>query len=98
QLSGITSGADGNIWFAEYIAGINKIGKITTAGVITEYTITGNRLFGITSGPDGNIWFTSYGGGIMKLTTAGVIIGSWQIVPISGINPEVIVSITPGPD
>ncbi|MBF0538657.1 MAG: SMP-30/gluconolactonase/LRE family protein [Nitrospirae bacterium] len=55
---GITSGADGNLWFTEYAA--NKIGKITTAGVITEYTLStaGAYPYGITSGADGNLWFT----------------------------------------
>jgi len=34
---GITTGPDGNLWFAEYFA--NKIRRITTAGVITEFPI-----------------------------------------------------------
>ena len=39
--------------------GATVIGKITTAGVITEYSgITGFGVFGITAGPDGNVWFT----------------------------------------
>jgi hypothetical protein len=33
--NGIAAGPDGNLWFADN--GANKIGKITTAGVITEY-------------------------------------------------------------
>ena len=32
----ITSGPDGNLWFTERNAG--KIGRITTAGVITEFS------------------------------------------------------------
>ena len=32
-----SSGPDGNLWFTEY--GGNKIGRITTAGVITEFAI-----------------------------------------------------------
>ncbi len=31
----ITTGPDGNLWFTEY--GRNKIGRISTAGAITEY-------------------------------------------------------------
>ena len=34
---GITAGPDGNLWFAEGTA--QKIGRITTAGVVTEFPI-----------------------------------------------------------
>ncbi|HTV92224.1 MAG TPA: virginiamycin B lyase, partial [Verrucomicrobiae bacterium] len=53
----------GALWFAD--AGNNKIGRITTAGVATEYTIPsgGASPVGITVGPDGNIWFTEAGTG-----------------------------------
>ncbi len=53
----IVSARDGNLWFTD-IAGY--IGRITTAGVITEYA---NGLpapttpYGLTLGPDGNLWF-----------------------------------------
>src|SRR5262249_55988771 len=45
------------IWFTE--ATSNKIGKITTAGVITEYPIptSNSEPLGIARGPDGNMWF-----------------------------------------
>jgi virginiamycin B lyase len=57
---GITAGPDGNLWFTEY--GGNKIGRITTAGVITEFPIPtdDSEPWGITSGPDGNLWFTEF--------------------------------------
>ena len=53
----------------------NQIGRITTAGVITEFPIprpsTARR---ITAGPDGNLWFTEEGANqIGRITTAGVI-------------------------
>src|SRR6202011_2217396 len=38
----------------------NQIAKMTTSGVITEYTVPGHGLWGIGAGPDGNIWFTEY--------------------------------------
>jgi streptogramin lyase len=38
---GITMGPDGALWFTEALG--NKIGRITTAGVITEYTIPSHR-------------------------------------------------------
>jgi RHS repeat-associated protein len=86
---GITNGPDGNLWFAESGLGDNvssstgnKIGKITPAGVITEYPLPiGNtyRTCGrcpieITAGPDGNLWFTEYGPGkIGRMTPSGVL-------------------------
>jgi len=35
---GITAGPDGNLWFTEMVAG--KVGRITTAGVVTEFPVT----------------------------------------------------------
>jgi virginiamycin B lyase len=54
----ITSGPDGALWFTE--DSVNKIGRITTAGVITEFPVptAGSGLRGITTGPDGALWFT----------------------------------------
>ncbi len=55
--NGITAGPDGNLWFVE---DGGRIGRITTAGVITEvYALPpANGLRGITAGPDGALWFT----------------------------------------
>jgi streptogramin lyase len=57
---GITVGSDGNLWFA----GFDRIGRVTTAGVITEFPIpTGNAEGrGIALGSDGNLWFAEYTG------------------------------------
>ncbi len=54
-------GADGNIWFTEYLAG--RIGRITPDGVITEFDLpncSGCRPNDIVLGPDGNMWFTEF--------------------------------------
>jgi len=42
----------------------NKIAHITTAGVITEFSIptANSQPVGITRGPDGNIWSTESAG------------------------------------
>ena len=41
--------------------GNNSIGRITTGGVVTNYTGTGiSGPTGITAGPDGALWFTNY--------------------------------------
>jgi streptogramin lyase len=49
--AGITTGPDGALWFTEF--GANQIGRITTAGVITEFPIptAGSEPQGITTGP-----------------------------------------------
>jgi streptogramin lyase len=59
---GITSGSDGNVWFAEWDA--NKIRRITPSGTITEFSIptSGSGSNWIAAGPDGNLWFTEYRG------------------------------------
>ena len=69
----ITSGPDGNLWFTE--VGKDAIGRITTGGVVTEFTqglpanVTPNI---ITAGPDGNLWFTENGlSAIGRITPQG---------------------------
>src|SRR2546427_9682449 len=57
---GITAGPDGNLWFTEGYA--DEIGRITPAGVITQFHIPPRRIFpdpwGITAGPDEDLWVT----------------------------------------
>lgn len=95
-------GPDGNIWFTEDSA--NKIGKITTAGTITEFSIpTANSgPWGITAGPDGAMWFTECQGG-----TGGGAIGRIPVTATSGSDITEFstgmtgnrpVDITTGPD
>jgi virginiamycin B lyase len=73
----ITAGPDGALWFTEYLG--NKIGRITTTGVITEYPVQMvgselSQLGAITAGPDGALWFTeSFASKIGRITTAGVL-------------------------
>lgn len=85
-------GPDRNLWFAEN--GAAKIGKITTGGTITEYTIPTSGPEGIAVGPDGNLWFTEYAAGkIGKMTIGGTV--TEYIVPTSGSQPS---GIAAGPD
>jgi len=103
---GITLGPDGNLWFAEFSA--DKIGKITTAGVITEFTIPAQACscalnpLDITAGPDGDLYFTLYGGDLIgKIpTTASTNDPNDDITVFSSktlqyYNPS---HITTGPD
>src|SRR5258708_14324861 len=71
--AGITVGPDGALWFTQPFTGI---GRITTAGIITQYFPATCCIYpqGITAGPDGALWFSdSSGGKIGRITTAGVI-------------------------
>jgi streptogramin lyase len=90
---GITAGPDGNIWFAETKG--DKIGKVTTSGKFTEYSLsTGSSPYGITPGPDGNLWFTEQiGNKIGRITPSGTI--TEYTIPTAGSQPW---NITAGPD
>ncbi|HXB69236.1 MAG TPA: IPTL-CTERM sorting domain-containing protein [Candidatus Acidoferrales bacterium] len=79
---GIAAGPDGALWFTDRSSfvgpgfGPGALGRITTAGVITEYSTglsAGSDPFEIAAGPDGALWFTDRAGQIGRITTAGVI-------------------------
>lgn len=80
----ITTGPDGNLWFTE--ARGDRIGRITTRGVVTEFRGISPRSYpaGITTGPDGNLWFTeAEGNRVGRITPGG------QVTEFSaGITPE----------
>src|SRR5260370_132005 len=96
---GITAGHDGNLWFTEYDT--NQIGRITTAGLVTEFPLptscgstSGCEPFGITAGPDGNLWFTEVNGStIGRITPSGSI--TEYPLPTANSGPY---GITAGPD
>src|SRR5207244_2969742 len=78
----------------------NKIGRITTAGVITnEFTVptAGSGPTGITLGPDGALWFTEqFGDQVGRITTAGTFT---EFGAASGITAgSAPLTITTGPD
>ena len=90
--SGIAAGPDGAMWFTNY--GNNSIGRITTAGTVTNYTGTGiDGPFGIAAGPDGALWFTSTANrSIGRITTAGTV------TVYSGTGIDYPGGVTAGPD
>lgn len=90
---GIVSGPDGNLWFTEFTA--DKIGRSTTAGVITEFAFSaGFGPAGLTVGPDGNLWVCGFGSAkVARVTTAGVV--TEFPVPTGASQPR---SIVTGPD
>jgi virginiamycin B lyase len=94
RQKGITSGPDGNLWYATSLG----IATMTTAGVfLVEHTVPGTPLPGtrsIVAGPDGNLWFTLTGNGTVgRMTTAGAF--TEFPVPTAGAFPF---EITVGPD
>jgi virginiamycin B lyase len=67
---GITTGPDGNLWYAQQID--NEVGTMTTAGTVTQ-TISLPAAYaspweGVT-GSDGNLWFTENGANNLALIT-----------------------------
>jgi virginiamycin B lyase len=92
----IVQGSDGAMWFTEWGAAGNQIGRITTNGTVTVSGTIGAgslKLSGITLGSDGNAWFTECGAGIIGKITPNMQVT--QMVLASGSQP---VSITSGPD
>lgn len=90
---GITTGADGYLYFTEQNAG--NIGQVTTGGSFKEFGIaskggtTGNNGIDITSGPDLNLWFTEQGAkpGIGKMAIVSHAVTEY---PVAGSAPAFI--------
>lgn len=84
ETTAITKGPHGNLFFTETAA--NKIGEITSAGVVTEFTIPtpNSQPTAITTGANGNLYFTQPG-----LTSAGELeVG--EITPLGKITQLVL--------
>lgn len=87
---GITTGPDGALWFTE--SNGHAIGRVTTAGVLTEYPLS-TGAFSITTGPDGALWFTEQNGSFGRITVDGAITEYANPSPFD--NP---IGIATGPD
>jgi streptogramin lyase len=91
----ITTGSDGNLWFADHVSA--AIGRVTTDGAFTRFPIPGppgTYPWQIASGPDGALWFTDFNGHrIGRLTTTGQV-SFFPISPDDGY-PD---AIAQGPD
>ncbi len=83
---GIKAAPDGALWFSEILSAppeangiplVNKIGRITTTGVVTEYDLPSPGYRGIWSfavGSDRALWFTEYyTGGVGRIGMDGVV-------------------------
>jgi streptogramin lyase len=71
--SDIATGPDGALWFTDGASGsAAHIGRITTLGATTEYSVSGTWLTGIAAGPDSRLWFAAAGNNkIGAMTTSG---------------------------
>jgi streptogramin lyase len=76
RLSGIATGPDGNVWYSRHPS---TVGKLSPAGVFTEYHLSTDPLVSIqpsriTAGPDGALWFLQLGrNNIGRITTDGAV-------------------------
>jgi virginiamycin B lyase len=62
----ITAGPDGSLWFTD--SGKGAIGRITTAGVISDFlTPSDSTPNGIAPGPQGTLWYTDSRGKIGRV-------------------------------
>ncbi len=109
SLTAITAGPDGALWFT----GVpGEVGRITTAGVVTEFAVpaipppagsspgtagTPATLDDITEGPDGALWFTGVPGKLGRITTAGVV-SEYATPNFSPPESPFVTMITTGPD
>ncbi len=72
-IQALASGPDGNVWFITDAT--RTVGKITPAGAITEYPLTGGSPWDLTAGPDGNLWVTinsTTAPAVVRVTPAGI--------------------------
>ncbi|HEY3912605.1 MAG TPA: hypothetical protein VGM07_22350 [Stellaceae bacterium] len=89
----IAAGPDGELWFTHN----SGIGRITTAGVVTEHPLPSKSLpDGIVAGPGGALWFGDDGTNVIgRITTSGTI--TEYPLP-AGCDSIIGVAITAGPD
>ncbi len=107
QPTGITKGADGNLWFTE--SGSNAVGRITPAGVVTEFSLAalgaGNGPIDIVSDPANSLlYFTEKNvgriGGINPLAGSDALIlaSETQSAVVPSGDGAGVGRITLGPD
>jgi virginiamycin B lyase len=83
---------DGGLWFVD--TDNNQVVRIAVNGTFSAYpTPTLDDPRGIALGPDGAIWVSAYGGTVGRMTTAGVVTGTFAIPTLNAGAG----SITAGP-
>lgn len=95
-VSSIAAAANGDVWFAESKA--NKLGKVSTAGMVTEIPFPIDSGFSsplaITSGADDRLWFTTSSHLIGAVTTSG----AFQKYALPSSSDTLLTAITSGGD
>jgi hypothetical protein len=83
----IAAGPDGSLWFTEPLAA--RIGRITTAGLVTEFPLpsAAGFLSSIVAGPGGDLWFAT-GIEIGRITTGGDITEFAVAANLLGLGPD----------
>jgi len=93
-LEGRTAGPDGNLWYTQYSGDV--IGRVTTAGVITEFAVPSTSTdWGIHAGSDGALWFRERDSGKMGRSTVSGSITEFPANTGQGLFPG---DVTLGPD
>ncbi len=93
----VVAGPDSNLWFSDRSG---AVGRITTSGVVTEFTAglnPGSAVRSIAMGPDGNMWFSDPG----TTRAVGMIDPGTQVISefSSGLNAgSMPLGIAAGPD
>lgn len=71
----ITAGPDGALWYA----GDGRIGRLDTAGGVTEFPVPALRASAIAAGPDGALWVAA-GTVVVRVTPQGAV----SVIPLAG--------------
>jgi streptogramin lyase len=72
SATGVSAGADGNVWFTN--PGANTVGRISPTGTIRQYPLPKRNAqpAGIASGSDGHLWFTE--AGVSRIASIGTTV------------------------
>jgi streptogramin lyase len=72
QPINLIAGPDGDMWFTERDSPGNIIGRISTLGVIKEFSATAGTPDALAAGPDGDVYFSD-GRDVGRITPSGQI-------------------------
>jgi virginiamycin B lyase len=92
----IIQGPDGAMWFTENNPAGPKLGRLTTTGVLNEYTLTGAKsATGLALNIFGNFVITDAGDNAIGVFTVNTLTYTEFAIPTANSNPT---SVTIGPD
>jgi virginiamycin B lyase len=96
NIQHITSGPDGAIWFTSEGSTDGVIGRVSTSGSVSTYTLPGMPYpNGIVAGPDGYLWFAEGSSfEVGRISTAGAVTMFQRPNGLVGAQGDIVV----GPD